>query len=1422
MVNNSGGNGPNENGEQREVNAEEKRQDALDKGIKRLARQEFNENDAQIYNQVCDSDNPFHFSTQQVKDLHNFSDIEENIIQDEHGKDLDKLTGEELKEAEETFIKEIKMKGFPIHRNRQKLQELFEKEYDLSSEEKEEIKKTLKNKATLSELKDLLTSHSVRQKFLKARLGEDNIISKEKEKDFRDYEMFFNWEDLSEDQKTTLELIRNPDFKPIDEYDLQVLFDTEGGTDVFRTPAGKKKFIEDFCPFFTLRQVINFNIPSFAEEGRVKEKRVEEFIKRRFEEYCSQDGIDLEYDEDTVQAEHIRKFEDMVVDVSFFMDNDFDAILDNAKLESLAKVINKAKENNPSQEKIDETLGKIKDTYGVDLLKELNTPEGVGKVIRAKFYDPQERLRFVRVKSFDKENNKLEYAMTGSEQGIYEQDDTNVKKVDLEKFFGQFVVDGLENKKIEFELFSKKVFEKKKKDGVGEFAKVVSLEEIPSFGNLAKEYESKYVDFEGRRKDFDQVKGEYRKKVEDRLKEETGRNNITEEELDAELQDDQEYLKLLSEKDDIVLKYQEEQELNKRKAERLMDEHDEKGKEYGFEAGTVFRVKNNKSKGFSVGKINNVNYAAGTVEFLTSGRGAMVYQLSDFFYALKDSPNKTAGDVSLEVERIGKVKDSQDLLDQMKSNSEVGTKYKDIEIENGKFIETKKDENNNSKTREVQYFYGHDKNERYAIKVINVAGDYATIVRGDYVDIKVKDGKEVPLDSEDYDKANNQGVRYRMNKGEETVLTAELYEMMDNFEMRPGKTPGAADEELPEPPKRKLGVTGLIGKYLDFYSVMDMTEGVTHLIDAISAKLKRGTDYKAAKFAGMFEGIGIGDVGIEMKMKIEAAQREAMDEAMNRLKSIDSWMACNLIKKWLLSKSSSEAEKEAAVIFMLQNYGTLYAKGELIQQKGNWIWYQALGGTVGDDVYTQTKAECEQNGNNFTEELAVFELIKKQCSGKKKPKRRSRLHKEFKGLRPQGIADENKKGLDDGTDGATIDDRVKMGISEMGGGTYNNAVGVLEAVINKGGDIDKVNAIPAVMLLSGQAYTMDSNRVGDKLKNMSDKGFMIPLTFMAFQGGYTDLFMDTVVQLSQDIPAAYPQFSGMHKEALSLKENAKSKSLSEPIKVDRAYKFWQKYGEVLIRALYQLNGQDNTYSKTDNIIFLEKDNPKKSIYKKYHHFLIEIMGKTQINYMANTAVMTDCYDGAGTSGIFLHKAFKQTCLLDQGGGFRDKASGKKMWAEIWKELDPSTPDGIKGRTLDDDPRVDLDKKRRLYTEALRYIIGGLLENHGSRHQAIIGAFEDTGDLSYLRRYIGIQAKGPEGILDMGVNGADFLKKSTKTEAYLKKIVDRILNGDSPNSPEEVARGVSSNVHFIETAKVPENNSSSQNNQEDDYSYGMTG
>jgi len=57
-----------------------------------------------------------------------------------------------------------------------------------------------------------------------------------------------------------------------------------------------------------------------------------------------------------------------------------------------------------------------------------------------------------------------------------------------------------------------------------------------------------------------------------------------------------------------------------------------------------------------------------------------------------------------------------------------------------------------------------------------------------------------------------------------------------------------------------------------------------------------------------------------MKMKIEAAQREAMDDAMKRLKSIDSWMACNLIRKWLLSKSASEAEKEAATIFMLENY----------------------------------------------------------------------------------------------------------------------------------------------------------------------------------------------------------------------------------------------------------------------------------------------------------------------------------------------------------------------------------------------------------------------------------------------------------------------------------------------------------------------
>jgi len=40
--------------------------------------------------------------------------------------------------------------------------------------------------------------------------------------------------------------------------------------------------------------------------------------------------------------------------------------------------------------------------------------------------------------------------------------------------------------------------------------------------------------------------------------------------------------------------------------------------------------------------------------------------------------------------------------------------------------------------------------------------------------------------------------------------------------------------------------------------------------------------------------------------------------------------------------NSSEAQKEAAMMFMIEKYGTLYTKGALMKHKGSFLWYRAL------------------------------------------------------------------------------------------------------------------------------------------------------------------------------------------------------------------------------------------------------------------------------------------------------------------------------------------------------------------------------------------------------------------------------------------------------------------------------------------------
>jgi len=88
-----------------------------------------------------------------------------------------------------------------------------------------------------------------------------------------------------------------------------------------------------------------------------------------------------------------------------------------------------------------------------------------------------------------------------------------------------------------------------------------------------------------------------------------------------------------------------------------------------------------------------------------------------------------------------------------------------------------------------------------------------------------------------------------------------------------------------------------------------------------------------------------GNLRSDLQAMVEQEEVKTMEALMGDLKAIDSGPMVDRIEKILLNKSSEQYEIEAALFTMLSKYGTLYNK-KLIQYRGQFLWYEALGGRV--------------------------------------------------------------------------------------------------------------------------------------------------------------------------------------------------------------------------------------------------------------------------------------------------------------------------------------------------------------------------------------------------------------------------------------------------------------------------------------------
>lgn len=559
----------------------------------------------------------------------------------------------------------------------------------------------------------------------------------------------------------------------------------------------------------------------------------------------------------------------------------------------------------------------------------------------------------------------------------------------------------------------------------------------------------------------------------------------------------------------------------------------------------------------------------------------------------------------------------------------------------------------------------------------------------------------------------------------------------------------------------------ILSRYFDNMSISDLLAWSKIWLESIEGFLKEWNEEKASRFASGYLGKFLPkELKNDLIAREESAWRKKMDDYKERLWAVDSFIAVKMIEEWLNNKNSSKFKVEAAMIFMLEGYGTLYAKWPLFKHKGSMLWYKALWGD--QDIMDEYEEEIAAADLPFDEDELIFKLLKRQCreSWYKSIKRRSRIHKEFKWLRWKWQEDEWAKGEKDCALSKTIDWRVNYSIWELGWWTYVNAMWAFKSIIWKWGSIQDLNTLPFVMVFSGDAYSYNETMLDDFKNKHCPSWMLVPMTLIMSTKSWMDLLNDTIIELSKDYAEIY-QDDTIVKRALEIRknqknswDNAKEKNIKETLK------FYKDYWEFFARTLNMLNTwKEDKFSKTDKLIFLKKDeNP---IYKKYFKsFSFWVDNNATFNV---EEYMADAFEWAWTSGMHIHKAMKQNLTFQQWWGFKQWKLWPRMWKEFYNEIQ-----AIKNRTYDDkDENKNRKIKEKLLIYNIRYMLAGIIESHGIQTYVLKSL---NGPTSQLWQKLNKWWISMEELVNKSIS-SDTLKDESNASgnSFLQRYADNILD-----------------------------------------------
>jgi len=530
---------------------------------------------------------------------------------------------------------------------------------------------------------------------------------------------------------------------------------------------------------------------------------------------------------------------------------------------------------------------------------------------------------------------------------------------------------------------------------------------------------------------------------------------------------------------------------------------------------------------------------------------------------------------------------------------------------------------------------------------------------------------------------------------------------------------------------------------------------------------KKGSDIKSAKAALAMWKFLPKQMRDELLVKIEKAEWESMEKALEDLWKIDSPEAVGRIKGWLLDKNTPEYNKEAWLLWMLQKYGHLTSKWPMYPFRWKFLWYEAFGGRKNDALYLEIKQELEDDGQNFSEEFLMWMLLKRQCKtgGYNGIKRRWRLHKEFEWKFKAWMEEEFEKWYKDASTKRTASKMVKEWMGEALWGTTTNALWWMKKAVERWWSLEDMMEISFSLLFSWAVFDMDQASYL-KAKWLWD-GEWQPIISQRMMSSKDEmnLFNRTVLALSQQIWEAYPnKYSGISKRAQDIFDESKARSKSEKERLEAAQEFWHDYGKPLSRALNISMQPDGDTSITDTIIKRKQDIPPfKEYYEKVKWYVEETDNVFKENFVE------DAIWDTGVFGLNTYKISKKFLEISQWGTFKKWTAGERVWKRMREDIN-STPSKILEANAELNSVENRAAQKSYLAVQLKEISAWLLAAHGWNQTALWALNNNTSLIwSELNKW-GINMKS-----DLWEFSAEAIKNWDKNN-FFYSVAEKIISG----------------------------------------------